>query len=391
MFQKIEPWSTAARTAQFALLVVGGVLCGCSGDSDDPTPDILYSHARNASSQIAPILSVSGTGFDAAEVDSAAVVIDRDRPLNDYFLLLYEATSGTNVLTIGVVSSNEEDFETLTVPRTLAVDVGAPGSGFEFAATDPTVVVDPLVPFGTVGHYLMWFEGRSGALGAVSTIISCSSADGVTWSGFTPCTGLTPSFGSVRVADPTVVLAGGMFMMWFEAIDSTLPSGADGPGSIGYAVATNATGTDWLVTDAAGNTGSAATPVFMPGSPGTYDAYSVNAPSVLLDATLPVGNLRRYRMWYEAGDVAGPTESTIGFTFSADGLTWTHRPMPVWEPSSDSITPLPFDSGDVKHPSAAIESSIPANTDGHYLLWYSGDGENNANPNRIGLATGRDP
>ena len=45
---------------------------------------------------------------------------------------------------------------------------------------------------------------------------------------------------------------------------------------------------------------------------------------------------------------------------------------------------------DIEHPSAAIDNSIPASSDGHYLLWYTGDGENSASPNRIGLATGRD-
>ena len=35
-----------------------------------------------------------------------------------------------------------------------------------------------------------------------------------------------------------------------------------------------------------------------------------------------------------------------------------------------------------------VDSSVPAATEGHFLLWYTGDGEGGASPNRIGFAAG---
>ena len=50
--------------------------------------------------------------------------------------------------------------------------------------------------------------------------------------------------------------------------------------------------------------------------------------------------------------------------------------------------PLPFDSGDLEHPSAYIYEAVPEGVEGRYLLYYTGDAEASATPNRIGLATG---
>ena len=349
---------------------------------------IAFSKNRDPSGAVAPVLTESGAGFDAAEVDSPAVAVDGDRPGGDKFLLYYEATSAANVTTIGVVSSNEEDFETLTVRRTQAIGLGAPGSGFESAATDPTVVVDTRMPFNTPGRYRMWFEGRSGVQGDVSTIITCTSADGVNWTGFTRCTGLNPSFGRVRVADPCVISDAGLFRMWFEAIDVKQAGGRDGPGSIGHADSTD--GVVWILRDAAGNTGSSAGPVVTAGAAGTFNANGVYAPGVVRDDQRTVGDPRRFLLFFEAADVAGPTENTIGLATGPDGLTWQVDPVPVLTPSSDLIVPPAFDSGDLEHPTVYLDLSVPATTEGRYLLWYTGDGENGATPNRIGLAKGND-
>ncbi|MCI0650497.1 MAG: hypothetical protein L0Z55_01290 [Planctomycetes bacterium] len=382
------------------LLALAGLLPGCGGGGggggvaaappggSGTSTEIVYSRHRNAAGQITPILSESGGGFDAAEVDSPVVAVDSGRPAGDKFLLYYEAQSATGVNTIGVCSANEEDFEVLVILRTLAVGLGAMGSGYEAGATDPAVIVDKSIPFGTGGRYRMWFEGRSGAAGADSSIIHCTSGDGIAWSGFTECTGLAASFASVRIADPTVVEDGGDFRMWFEAVDSTLAGGADGPGVIGYAESQD--GVDWQIRDAAGATGLAASPVFETSAAGTFEAPCVGSPSVVLDPTVAVGSARRFLLWYEAADVAGNSTHTIGFATSADGLSWTDPQLPVLAPSSDSLVPLPFDSGDLEHPSAALDIAVPSNLAGHYLLWYSGDGENGASPNRIGFAAGRD-
>ncbi|MDH4036162.1 MAG: hypothetical protein OEX18_13005 [Candidatus Krumholzibacteria bacterium] len=365
---------------------------GCGGDSAPTGPggpggpgqvsgQIVYSRARNVSGEIIPVLAESGSGFDRNEVDSPAIAVDSGRPGGDKFLLYYEAV-GTQGTVIGLVSSAEEDLLPLTIGRTLVVGTGAPASGYSFAATDPTVLVDKR-PAEAAERYKMWFEGRSGTTGQTSTILYGTSADGVTWSSFTPCTGLTAAFASVRVADPCVILQGDTYKMWFEAINTT--NGADdGPGRIGYAE--SADGIAWVIEDAAGNTGPSAGPVFSPGS-AAFDAYSVNAPSVVHDpAASPA-----FHMWYEAGDQAGDVLNTIGYATSSNGLTWSRASLPVLAPSSDLLVPLPFDSGDLEHPAASIDASIPAGTEGHFLLWYTGDSEGSATPNRIGLAKGYKP
>lgn len=341
-----------------------------------------------ATGQILAILQESGAGFDAIEVDSPAVVVDSGRPGADKFLMYYEATAANGDTTIGVISSDEEDFSTLTVGRTQAVALGAAMSGYEGAATDPTVLVDKSVPFGMAGRYHMWFEGRSGAGNSVSTIIHATSADGVTWSNFMSCMGLNPAYGMVRVADPTVIDDGGTFRMWFEAINTLSMGGGDGPGVIGTAESMD--GIVWVVTDANGNMGAAAASIFGVGDAGSFDAFSVGAPTVVLDETVAVATAGRYKLWYEAGDTESDTQNTIGYATSADGLTWSNPQLPLLVPSSDSLMPLPFDSGDLEHPAAVLVESIAANQIGRYLLYHTGDGENGASPNRIGLRRGRD-
>jgi len=363
---------------------------GCGSDPAPTTPgpgggevsgQIIYSRDRNTLGQIAPMFQESGGGFDADEVDSPCVAVDAGRPGGDRFLLYYEA-DGTAGTVIGVVTSSEEDFQPLAIVRTLAVGAGPGGGPYAAGATDPTVLVDKRAGEET-RRYKMWFEGRGGAGGQTSTIMYGTSADGITWSTFTACAGLAASFASVRVADPAVVLDGGTFRMWFEGIDASTADG-DGPGVIGYAESVD--GVAWVVRDAAGRTGAAAQPVFAP-SANPFDAYSVNAPSVV---HVP-GAAAPFRLWYEAGDKAVDVQNTIGYATSPDGLTWARSTLPVLAPSSDLTLPLPFDSGDLEHPSAVIDTSLPEIMDGHFLLWYSGDPEGNVAPNRIGLATGLVP
>ena len=386
----------AGGTGRRACILIAGVLTSClvaAGCGSDPAPttpgpgggevsgQIVYSRDRNAQSQVAPVFQESGSGFDAGETDSPCVVDDPGRSGGDRFLLYYEA-AGTAGTVIGVVTSGEEDFQPLVTGRTLAVGAGAGGGPYAAGATDPTVVVDKRVGEET-RRYKMWFEGRGGAGGQTSTIMYGTSADGVTWTTFTACTGLGASFASVRVADPAVVLDGATYRLWFEGIDTSTAAG-DGPGAIGYAE--SADGVAWVVKDAAGRTGAAAQPVFSP-SANPFDAYSVNAPSVV---HVP-GTAAPFRLWYEAGDKAGDVQNTIGYATSVDGLTWARATLPVLTPSSDLTVPLPFDSGDLEHPTAIIDTTLPDIMDGHFLLWYSGDPEGGGAPNRIGLATGYVP
>ena len=116
----------------------------------------------------------------------------------------------------------------------------------------------------------------------------------------------------------------------------------------------------------------------------------MDSPCVIIDESVAFGVDGRFKLWYEGGDVASDTQNTIGHATSGDGLTWLRRSLPILIPSSDSLVPLPFDSGDLEHPTAVIRSSVPSTTEGHFLLWYTGDGEGSVSPNRIGLARGAD-
>lgn len=374
-------------------ILAGSVLLtlGCSKNSTgspgglitDTSEEIIFSRSRDISGNIAPVLS-EGSGFDSDEVDSPSMALDKSRANGDRFMLYYEAEDAGRTNTIGLVTSNEEDLAVLTINRTQVIGLGGSGSGYETGATDPSVIVDKRLA-ETTRRYKIWFEGRNGS---TSTIIYATSADGLAWTGFSKCTGLTPTFGSVRVADPTVLLDGTTYKMWFEAVNST-NGGKDGAGSFGYAESTD--GVAWTIKDAAGNSGSAAGAVYTPGISGQFDGYSVNSPTVLIDTTYREGSLGRYKLWYEAGNSSPDTENSIGYATSGDGLTWSRASLPVLNPSSDNKTPLPFDSGDLEHPTALINYKIAPNLEGHFLLWYTGDGEEGASPNRIGLVKGRTP
>ena len=384
--------SSAVRAAIPSILIGLALLnCGCSKTPTRPTgnlitdtsEEIIFSRSRDLSGNIAPVLS-EGSGFDGAEVDSPSMAIDKSRAEGDRFMLYYEAQDAGRTNTIGLVTSNEEDLAVLTINRTQVIGLGGSGSGYETGATDPSVIVDKRLA-ETSRRYKIWFEGRNGS---TSKIIYATSTDGLTWTGFTQCTGLTPSFGSVRVADPTVLLDGTTYKMWFEAIN-TSSGGKDGPGSFGYAESTD--GIAWTIKDAAGNSGSNAGAVYTAGVSGQFDGYSVNAPSVVIDTTFREGSIGRYKLWYEASNSAADAENSIGYATSGDGLTWNRATLPVLNPSSDNKVPLPFDSGDLEHPTAYIDYNFAPNIEGHFLLWYTGDGEEGASPNRIGLVKGRTP
>ncbi len=365
---------------------------------------------------LTPILSGDATGFDAVEVDGPAVVVDKSRPNGDQFMLWYEATDGSGELGIGLLTSNDESFNSvcgLCLPRQpvlLPSDAAAVANGFNQGATDPTVVLDrrpaeQSPPLATSRRYKMWFEGRSGAGGAISSIVYCDSPDGVNWFNFEICTGLTPgvnvSFGG-RVADPTVVLdkdvGGDLYRMWFEAVDS-----GDGHGSLGYADSTD--GKAWTVRDAGAGVGPGATHVMAPGFGGVFSDFSIRSPTVVLVENASDVNIA-FHLWYTGGDVSTAlgTEDSIGYATSANGLTWipeaslTPDLLPVLRPTGDSNldpTTLSFewDSGDIRQPSAWIDTDLAPTADGAFLLWYAGDIENGgpAAVNRIGFASGRNP
>lgn len=375
--------SARAPRLAFPLLLGLTGLAACSGGDGGTSPDpnvplpttdriALERHRDGSTGSIVPVLTESGSAFDALEVDSPAVVFDADR--SDAYLVYYEASDGTGASRIGVVSSTFADLSSLAIDRTVAVGLGAVGSGFEDGATDPTVVIEAT---GRATRYRMWFEGRTAN---ASTIVTAVSDDGVQWTDFAVCTGLAPGY-AARVLDPSVVVDGNGYRMWFEA-----EGGAAGLGAIGYASSTN--GIDWTLRDASGATGASAGPVLQARGGVGFDAAGLHAPSVVFDPTADAASEWRWLLWYEASDQAASTENTLGLALSNDGLSWGRLEQPALTPSSDALVPLPFDSGDLEHPCVVVDPSVPRGVSGHFLVWYAGDAEANASPNRIGLARG---
>jgi len=392
----------------------GGAISGTS-------PVLDYSKYRvyadpndpNDPGSVEPILSETGAAgdFDSDEVDSPAVAVDKSRPNGDFFLLYYEAQDAAGVLSIGLLTSDEEDFQSSVpggIDRTQVIAPSQdPGLGaFDAAATDPTVVVDKRSTTPASERYKMWFEGRD--TGGTSSIIYCTSADGVTWTGFQVCSNLSAgvdvTFGD-RIGDPTVILDKGAlpsadrFRMWFDAVDE----GGDGSTRIGYAESVD--GVAWTVRDAGGNSGALAGPVIAPGFGGALTAFTVEQPAVVLLEGGATNLL--YHIWYTGGDVPASegTEDQIFYATSPDGLSWTPEGipspygLPVLQPTSDSIPDegggFEWDSGDTRQPAAWIDDAGTPTLyeDDIYHLWYAGDVENGGagSPNRIGYAKDAPP
>ena len=158
------------------------------------TPPLLLSKHRDSNNLIAPILSDHQTAdnssvpadFDYLEVDSPSIVDDDQRP--DRWMLFYEGKDGVGNISIGLITSNEEDFPTLTVDRTQVMngasmpDLNVNGTLIAPAgAADPTVLLDTSFAPGVDGRYTMWFEGLYGVAGLTSAILRTTSGDGVTW------------------------------------------------------------------------------------------------------------------------------------------------------------------------------------------------------------------
>ncbi len=374
-------------------LTLSGLLIGCGGNDSPTSPNqgvpgdnsgaIEYSRHRNPAGAIVPVLLEGPSGFDSIAVDSPAIAVDGGRPTGDKFLLYYEA-DGPGGTTIGLITSSEEDLVPVTLNRTQVVGLGTDAGPYSFAATDPTVIVDKRGGQES-SRYKIWFEGRGGSAGQTSTIMYGTSADGVTWSSFTPCLGLDVNITQVRIADPCVTLDSNTYKMWFEAV-STTSGGLDGAQSIGFAE--SADGINWTVKGPGGSQGATAQPVFSAAGGTTFDSYGVGSPSVVND---PDDAHAPWKLWYEAGNSPVDVQNTIGYATSIDGINWSRSSLPVLSPSSDARVPLPFDSGDLEHPCALIDPSIPLNMEGHFLLWYSGDSEGSLTPNRIGLVKGWTP
>ena len=153
--------------------------------------------------------------------------------------------------------------------------------------------------------------------------------------------------------EPSVIVEGGTFKMWYAALGvlGVLPSFR-----IGFA--TSPDGITWT---------RHADPVFAAGAPGAWDEVLVSHSNVVAD---PAGG---YHLFYFGSSLADDracndaggcllTPGGIGHAFSADGITWTRDPAnPVVARGAGG-----FGAWSVGGPSALIEN-------GALELWYFGE------------------
>lgn len=151
---------------------------------------------------------------------------------------------------------------------------------------------------------------------------------------------LTPSssgWDDFQISSPSVIKAGGNFLLYYEGEDS-----ATHTRKIGLATSTD--GIAW--------TKSSPNPILSPGPAGSWDSFEVRYPTVHFDGTT-------FRMWYWGKSSPDSTSSQsaamIGLATSSDGVTWTKQANPVFGTAYGG-------SGYI--PGAVIQNA------GGFVMWY---------------------
>ena len=150
------------------------------------------------------------------------------------------------------------------------------------------------------GRWWMWYGGQ-GSDGH-DAIFLARSNDLVTWQKHPSWVDPTPVVdhgGANHVNDPSVVLVGGTFYMYY----TEAPTGENDR----VHLATSADGESWTKNGM----------VLDVGPPGSWEPDRVGRPSVLYEEG-------QFRMWYD-GQVYGVARH-VGYATSADGFSWTRHP-----------------------------------------------------------------
>ena len=188
--------------------------------------------------------------------------------------------------------------------------------------------------------YKMWYTG-SGSSGP-RRIGYATSSDGIEWAKFAGnpvfSEGPPASWDEDGARWGSVLLDGAVYKMWYTGRD------ASGTNRIGYATSLN--GTDW--------TKDENNPVFDVGAPGSWEDKHVLYPAVIKDGGT-------YKMWYTGWNITTETVQ-IGYATSNDGISWTRysgNPILTWGP------PASWDETAVYAASVLLDAGI-------YHMWYSG-------------------
>lgn len=244
-----------------------------------------------------------------------------------------------------------------------AVLAGTVGAFDEYGVSDPEVIYNPL---DLAAPYRMWYSGQDETFGAIGY---ATSTDGVSWTkhtggGPSPVPvldhGLPGAADSFSAADPSVMLDGTTWKMWYTGDDSSKKR-------IAYATSTNAT--TW------GKGGS----VIAPEDPGA----SANLEFGAFSPTVWKAPDGEYLMLLTGRKiVSGSTYQTkILNSSSSDGISWS-GPSPSINPSGSSAN---FDYSNLDGPDVMQDPGSAA----PYKAYYAGNTVD-ANGNfhmRIGYAT----
>jgi predicted GH43/DUF377 family glycosyl hydrolase len=238
------------------------------GGSDGIVDQVGYATSTDGISWTKHPTPVLGPGtpgsWDDARVSEIAVL----RNESGTYEMWYSGGDGVNTR-IGYATSNDGITWT-KYSQNPVLDVNPSMPWENQSVSELSVVKD-------AATYRMWYTGNdAGPIGYAT------SSDAVTWTrhpsnpvfGF----GSPGSWDEVEVDNPSVLIEGGLFHMWY--------GGGDDPSAIGYA--TSPDGVNW--------TRNLENPVLEAGPPGSWDEGGIDVPSVVLGGAT-------YHMWYDGGGI----------------------------------------------------------------------------------------
>lgn len=233
--------------------------------------------------------------------------------------------------------------------------------------------------------YKMWYSGQisAGLPEDLTRIGYATSEDGVNWNKLisNPVldVGGSDTWEEHGVDDPTVILDGSTYKMWYTGVTYDLDTEEE-TACIGYA--TSSDGITW--TKWSGN------PVLQPGAVGAWDDQYIDDATVIKDGSV-------FRMWYKAFSTNDPNDR-VGYATSSNGISWDKYPAPVIEHGQEpdvikdsenykmwfhrsgegilyatSIDGIVWD----EHPDSVLNSGSDPSVikDSEiYKMWYSGNG-----------------